>query len=538
MTLRNLVKYKELEQHCREIKGLHIRDLFENDPRRAAELSLDACGLFLDYSKNRVTGETMELLLGLARERRVEEERDRMFRGEKINETENRAVLHIALRNLSGNSVMVDGEDVMPGVMEVQEKMRKFCARVISGDWKGHTDKRIRNVVNIGIGGSDLGPAMAVQALSHYRNKVIRPFFVSNVDETHLVDTLAGLDPVETLFIIASKTFTTQETMMNAESSRKWLVKALGENSVARHFVAVSTNEAKVAEFGIDTANMFGFWDWVGGRYSVTSAIGLSVMLAVGPDNFDRLLAGFHSMDRHFAETPLKSNMPVILALLGFWYNNLLGCETHAIIPYSQHLSRFPAYFQQGDMESNGKGVDKDGRPVDYDTGPIIWGEPGTNGQHAFFQLIHQGTRIIPADFIGFANTTSREMNHHDALMANFFAQTQALAFGKDAETVRSEGISESLVPFRTFPGNRPTNTILAKTLTPEILGSLIALYEHKIFVQGVLWNVFSFDQWGVELGKVLAKRILPQLGSGKSTEGHDSSTNGLICWYNAGKKA
>ena len=521
-----------LRAHARELESVHLRDLFGGDPDRARRYSIEAGDLRLDYSKNRMTDRTLSLLLDLARDAGVAAERDAMFAGEPINRTENRAVLHVALRAPRDAVIPVDGRDVVPGVHAVLDRMGAFAARVRSGEWKGHTGRRIRSIVNIGIGGSDLGPAMATQALLSFSDRSLSVRFVSNIDATHLAETVRDLDPAETLFIVASKTFTTEETMTNANSARAWLIRSLGDSSaVARHFVAVSTHAGRVAEFGIDPAHMFEFWDWVGGRYSLCSAIGLPLMLAIGPDHFRDMLAGFHRMDRHFVEAPMESNMPVILALLGVWYNNVWGAQSHAILPYDQYLARFPAYFQQADMESNGKGIDRDGRPVDYQTGPVIWGEPGTNGQHAFYQLIHQGTKLIPCDFIGFARSRNPIGDHHDRLMANFFAQTEALAFGKTMDEVRSEGVPEARVPHKMFPGNRPTNTILAPELTPAVLGQLIALYEHKIFTQGILWNIHSFDQWGVELGKVLARRILPQLQS-ESALDHDASTNALIQWY------
>ena len=521
-----------LRAHARELESVHLRDLFGGDPDRARRYSIEAGDLRLDYSKNRMTDRTLSLLLDLARDAGVAAERDAMFAGEPINRTENRSVLHVALRAPRDAVIPVDGRDVVPGVHAVLDRMGAFAARVRSGEWKGHTGRRIRSIVNIGIGGSDLGPAMATQALLSFSDRSLSVRFVSNIDATHLAETVRDLDPAETLFIVASKTFTTEETMTNANSARAWLIRSLGDSSaVARHFVAVSTHAGRVAEFGIDPAHMFEFWDWVGGRYSLCSAIGLPLMLAIGPDHFRDMLAGFHRMDRHFVEAPMESNMPVILALLGVWYNNVWGAQSHAILPYDQYLARFPAYFQQADMESNGKGIDRDGRPVDYQTGPVIWGEPGTNGQHAFYQLIHQGTKLIPCDFIGFARSRNPIGDHHDRLMANFFAQTEALAFGKTMDEVRSEGVPEARVPHKMFPGNRPTNTILAPELTPAVLGQLIALYEHKIFTQGILWNIHSFDQWGVELGKVLARRILPQLQS-ESALDHDASTNALIQWY------
>ncbi len=513
-----------------------MRELFAEYPGRAEDFTLEVDGLILDYSKNRITSETMELLSVLAAQSGVAEARRAMFAGEKINETEDRAVLHVALRNRSNTPVLVEGRDVMPEVNRVLEHMTEFSQRVRSGDWKGHTGKRIRNIVNIGIGGSDLGPAMAVEALKPYADRSLNVCFVSNVDGTHVSETIRALDPAETLFVVCSKTFTTQETRTNAQSARAWLTSALGDDrAVARHFVAVSTNTAEVKAFGIDPENMFEFWDWVGGRYSMCSAIGLSLMLAIGPERFVEMLEGFHAMDRHFQEAPFDRNMPVLLAMIGIWYNNFFGAESHAVLPYDQYLHRFPAYLQQADMESNGKSIDREGRRVGYQTGPVIWGEPGTNGQHAFYQLLHQGTKLVPADFIGFARSHNPVGDHHAKLMANFFAQTEALAFGKTPEEVAAEGTPDALVPHRSFEGNRPSNTLLARQLTPYVLGQLIALYEHKIFVQGVIWNIYSFDQWGVELGKALAGKILPELSSssGKGLK-HDSSTNSLIARYRA----
>ena len=527
--------WKALESHYQKIRELHLRQLFADDPKRGERLTTEAVGLFLDYSKNRVTDETLKLLLQLAEECGLRERIDAMFRGEKINITENRAVLHVALRAPKGTSIVVDGEDVVPQVHAVLDKMAEFSNRIRSGTWKGHTGKSIRNVINIGIGGSDLGPVMAYEALKHYSERALNFRFVSNVDGTDFAEAVHDLDPAETLFIISSKTFTTLETMTNAHSARDWSLKGLGgdEKAVAKHFVAVSTNAAKVSEFGIDTANMFGFWDWVGGRYSMDSAIGLSTMLAVGPDNFRALLDGFHEMDEHFRTAPFEKNLPILLGLLALWYNDFFEAETVAVLPYEQYLKRFPAYLQQLTMESNGKHVTLEGTKVNYSTGPIYWGEPGTNGQHSFYQLIHQGTRLIPCDFIAFAETLNPLGRHHDMLLANVFAQTEALAFGKTPEEVKAEGTADWLVPHRVFEGNRPSNTILAQRLTPQILGKLIALYEHSVFTQGIVWDIDSFDQWGVELGKVLAQRIVPELES--STEPslkHDSSTNNLIRRY------
>ena len=528
-------QWQDLRQHHRQMASVHLRDLFRDDPGRAAAFSIEDCGLLLDYSKNRITAETIEKLVALAEGVGLKDAIERMFTGEKINVTEGRAVLHTALRNRSGDPIRVDGQDVMPDVNHVLEKMARFSHGIRSGQWKGHTGSRIRNVVNIGIGGSDLGPVMAYEALKPYADRDLRVRFVSNVDGTHLAEATRDLDPAETLFVVASKTFTTQETMTNARSARSWLLKALkDESAVAKHFVALSTNRQGVSDFGIDAeANMFEFWDFVGGRYSLPSAIGLPLMIAIGPENFFHMLDGYHAMDKHFRHTPFEKNMPVMLGLLGIWYNNFFGAASQAILPYDQYLSRFAAYFQQGDMESNGKSTTIDGRPVEWETGPVIWGEPGTNGQHAFYQLLHQGTKLIPADFIGFAKTHNPLGDHHVKLTANLFAQTEALAFGKTAQEVRAEGTPDELVPHKTFEGNRPTNTIMAERLDPATLGKLIALYEHKIFVQGIIWGINSFDQWGVELGKVLAKRILPELESETEPElNHDSSTNQLIRWF------
>jgi glucose-6-phosphate isomerase len=523
-----------LQTHYQQIKDLHLRQLFAEDPERAQRFTLEAAGLYFDYSKQRITSETIALLVQLAEQSGLAERIAAMFRGDKINITENRAVLHTALRAPRDATIVVDGVNVVPEVHAVLDRMTDFAERVRSGAWVGHTGLRIRNIVNIGIGGSDLGPVMAYQALRHYsdRNLVFR--FVSNVDGTDFAEATRDLNPAETLFIISSKTFTTLETMTNARSARDWLVGALGdEQAVAKHFVAVSTNAAEVSKFGIDTANMFEFWDWVGGRYSMLSAIGLSTMLAIGPDNFRNLLAGAHAIDRHFQTAPFDQNIPVLMGLLAVWYSNFFGAETIAVLPYDQYLARFPAYLQQLTMESNGKSVTLDGNQVDYQTGAIYWGEPGTNGQHSFYQLIHQGTRLIPCDFIGFARSLNPLGNHHDLLMANMFAQAEALAFGKTADEVRAEGTPDWLVPHRTFAGNRPSSTILAEQLTPAVLGALIALYEHSVFVQGIIWQIDSFDQWGVELGKVLAQRIIPELSS-ESALAHDTSTNALIARYRA----
>jgi glucose-6-phosphate isomerase len=538
--LERMPEWQALKDHYAEVRNVHMRDLFQADPLRGSTFTLEAAGLFLDYSKNRIVSGTLQRLLDLAEACNLREAIHAMFSGAPINETENRSVLHVALRNRSNDPVYVDGLDVMPGVNQVLDRMADFSRRVRKGEWKGATGRQIRHVVNIGIGGSDLGPYMAYEALKPFSERGMSFHFVSNVDGTHFAEQTFGLDPAETLFIVASKTFTTQETMTNALTAREWTLKALkDESAVAKHFVAVSTNADEVRKFGIDTANMFEFWDWVGGRYSLTSAIGLPLMLAIGPESVTDLLDGFHAMDRHFAMAPFDRNMPVILGLLGIWYNNFFGAQTCAVLPYDQYLHRFAAYLQQLDMESNGKSVDKGGRRVKYQTGPIVWGEPGTNGQHAFYQLIHQGTKLIPADFIGFCRSHHALGDHHDKLMANFFAQTEALAFGKTREEVLAEKTPRRLVPHKVFEGNKPTNTILANQLTPRILGALIALYEHKVFVQGAIWNVYSFDQWGVQLGKVLAGRILPELAAGSSAElKHDSSTNALIRRYRDGKRA
>jgi glucose-6-phosphate isomerase len=527
--------WKALQSHYEQVRGLQLRDIFAADPKRGERLTVEALGLLFDYSKNRVTDETIKLLIELARESGLQSRMDAMFRGDKINVTEKRAVLHVALRAPKGTSIVVDGENVVPEVHAVLDRMTAFSDRVRSGEWKGHTGKRIRNVINIGIGGSDLGPVMAYEALKHYSQRDLAFRFVSNVDGTDFAEAVIDLDPSETLFIVSSKTFTTLETITNAQSARAWLVGGLGgdETSVAKHFVAVSTNAEGVAKFGIDTANMFGFWDWVGGRYSMDSAIGLATMLAIGPDNFRDMLDGFHQMDEHFRTTPFERNLPVLLGLLGVWNTDFLGAPTVAVLPYEQYLKRFPAYLQQLTMESNGKHVTLAGAEVDYSTGPIYWGEPGTNGQHSFYQLIHQGTRLIPCDFIGFGNSLNPLGRHHDMLMANVFAQSEALAFGKTPEQVKAEGTPDWLVPHRVFEGNRPSNTILADRLTPSILGKLVALYEHCVFTQGTIWRINSFDQWGVELGKVLAQRIIPELESpGEPALKHDSSTNNLIRRY------
>jgi glucose-6-phosphate isomerase len=526
--------WKALEAHHQQVRGLHLRRLFADDSDRGSRLCVEGAGLYVDYSKNRITDETLRLLLRLADECGLRQRIDAMFRGDKINVTERRAVLHIALRAPRTASIVVDSQNVVPEVHEVLDRMADFSDRVRNGSWKGFTGKRIRNVVNVGIGGSDLGPVMAYEALRHYSDQAMTFRFVSNIDASDFVEATRDLDPAETLFIVSSKTFTTLETLTNARSARDWCVRALGdERAVARHFVAVSTNAAEVGKFGIDTANMFGFWDWVGGRYSYDSAIGLSLMIAIGAGHFREMLAGFHAIDEHFRTTPFEKNLPVLLALLGIWYNNFFGAQTIAILPYDHYLGRFSAYLQQLDMESNGKHVDLQGRQVDYQTGPIVWGTPGTNGQHAYYQLIHQGTKLIPADFIGFCQTLNPLGHHHDLLMANLFAQTEALAFGKTAEEVRADGVPDFQVAHRTFEGNHPTNTLLLDRLSPETLGKLVALYEHKVFVQGTIWNINSFDQWGVELGKVLAQRIAPELESQAEPRlEHDSSTNHLIRRY------
>jgi glucose-6-phosphate isomerase len=533
--------WQALKAHYEEIKGVHLRQLFADDPTRADRFTTESAGLFLDYSKNRITAKTIQLLLQLAQERGVGAKRDAMFRGEKINLTEKRAVLHVALRAPKGASIVVDGENVVPQVHAVLDKMTEFAHRVRSGAWQGHTGRRIKNVINIGIGGSDLGPVMAYEALRHYSERAMTFRFVSNVDGTDCAEAVQDLDPSETLFIVSSKTFTTLETMTNAHTARAWSLAGVGgdEKSVAKHFVAVSTNAKEVAKFGIDTANMFEFWDWVGGRYSMDSAIGLSTILAIGPDNFRALLDGFHQMDEHFRTAPFERNLPVLMGLLAIWYNNFFGAQTVAVLPYEQYLKRFPAYLQQLTMESNGKHVTLEGTEVNYQTGPIYWGEPGTNGQHSFYQLIHQGTRLIPCDFIAFGQPLNPLGRHHDMLLANVFAQTEALAFGKTPEEVKAEGTPDWLVPHRVFQGNRPSNTILADRLTPATLGKLVALYEHSVFTQGTIWSINSFDQWGVELGKALAQRIIPELESQEDPRlDHDSSTNTLIRRYRKLKEA
>jgi glucose-6-phosphate isomerase len=533
--LRKRPAWAALEQHYQTVKDVHLRQLFAEDRKRGDRLAVEAAGIYLDYSKNRITDETLTLLLRLAEESGLRDRIEAMFRGDNINVSENRAVLHVALRAPRGASIIHDGRNVVPEVHAVLDKMTDFAQRLRSGAWKGYTGKRLRNVINIGIGGSDLGPVMAYEALMHYRDRGMTFRFVSNVDGTDFAEAAHDLEPAETLFIVSSKTFTTLETMTNAHTARDWLLAGLNSEAaaIARHFVAVSTNALEVAKFGIDTANMFGFWDWVGGRYSMDSAIGLSTMLAIGPDGFRAMLNGFHEMDEHFRSAPFERNLPVLMGLLAIWYNNFFGAQTVAVLPYQQYLKRFPAYLQQLTMESNGKHVTGNGINVDYDTGPIYWGEPGTNGQHSFYQLIHQGTRLIPCDFIAFARSLNPLGRHHDILLANVFAQAEALAFGKKAEHVKAEGTPDWLVPHRLFTGNRPSNTLLLDTLTPEALGKLVALYEHSVFTQGTIWQIDSFDQWGVELGKALAQQIVPQLESvSESQLKHDSSTNALIRRY------
>lgn len=527
--------WTDLEIHHRKVRGLHLRDLFAADPKRGERLTAEALSIFLDYSKNRITDETLNILIQLAEESGLRAQIEAMFRGERINITENRSVLHVALRAPKGRSIVVDGENIVPRVHTVLAKMNGFCNRVRSGEWRGFTGRRIRNIVNIGIGGSDLGPVMAYEALRHYSEHAMTFRFVSNIDGTDLVEAVRDLDPSETLFIVASKTFTTLETMTNARTARSWSLAAFGndEHSIARHFVAVSTNATEVAKFGIDTANMFEFWDWVGGRYSMCSAIGLSTMLAIGSDNFQAMLHGFHQMDEHFRTAPFEHNLPVLMGLISLWNNNFFGAQTTAVLPYEQYLKRFPAYLQQLAMESNGKHVTLDGGKVHYQTAPIYWGEPGTNGQHSFYQLIHQGTRLIPCDLIAFVRPLNPLGRHHEILLANIFAQAEALAFGKTADEVKAEGTPDWLVPHRIFEGNRPSNMIIAEQLTPETLGKLVALYEHSVFTQGAIWSIDPFDQWGVELGKVLAQRIIPELESEAQPKlKHDSSTNNLIRRY------
>ena len=533
--LRKRPAWALLEKHYQKLKSAHLRRLFADDPRRGERLAVEAASVYLDYSKNRITDETLQLLLQLANESGLRDRIDAMFRGDNINVSENRAVLHVALRAPRGATIIHDGRNVVPDVHAVLDRMADFSRRVRRGDWKGHTGKRIRNVINIGIGGSDLGPVMAYEVLKRYSDRSMTFRFVSNVDGTDFAEAVRDLDPSETLFIVSSKTFTTLETMTNARTAREWLLDGMkGElGAIAKHFVAVSTNAKDVAKFGVDTANMFGFWDWVGGRYSMDSAIGLSTMLAVGPDNFRAMLGGFHEMDEHFRTAPFARNLPVLMGLIGIWYNDFFGAQTVAVLPYEQYLKRFPAYLQQLTMESNGKHVTLDGVRVDYDTGPIFWGEPGTNGQHSFYQLIHQGTRLIPCDFIAFARPLNTLGRHHDMLIANVFAQTEALAFGKTADQVKAEGTPDWLVPHRLFEGNRPSNTIMLDALTPAALGKLVALYEHLVFTQGTIWQIDSFDQWGVELGKALAQRIIPELESATAPKlEHDSSTNALIRRY------
>jgi glucose-6-phosphate isomerase len=537
--LKQLPAWKALEAHATALKSTHLRQLFADDATRGERLNAEAAGIFLDYSKHRITGETLKLFAQLADESGLKARIDAMFRGDKINITENRAVLHVALRAPKTESILVDGKDVVPGVHEVLDKMAAFADSIRSGKWLGFTDKPIKNIVNIGIGGSDLGPVMAYEALRHYSDRDLTLRFVSNVDGTDFFEATHDLDQEETLFIISSKTFTTLETMTNAHSARTWSLAKLHEHAaVAKHFVAVSTNAAEVSKFGIDTANMFGFWDWVGGRYSMDSAIGLSTMIAIGPDNYRALLAGFHEMDEHFRTAPFEKNLPMLMGMLSIWYNDFFDAQTVAVLPYDQYLKRFPAYLQQLTMESNGKHVTLDGRVVDYQTGPIFWGEPGTNGQHSFYQLIHQGTKLIPCDFIGFFKSLNPLGRHHDLLMSNVFAQAEALAFGKTAEELKAEGIADWLIPHKTFEGNRPSSVILAEKMTPETLGKLVALYEHSVFVQGAIWQIDSFDQWGVELGKVLAVRIIPELESEADPElKHDSSTNALIKRYRSHRR-
>jgi glucose-6-phosphate isomerase len=534
VNITETTQWKKLKDHYRKIKELHLRELFAADKKRAEKFTLIEDDICFDFSKNRVTEETLQLLIQLAVSRNLKQEIQRMFNGEKINRTEDRAVLHIALRNPGKQPIFVDGQDVMPAIFAVLEKMKKVSEEIRRGDWKGFSGKPIKNIVNIGIGGSDLGPRMATEALKYYSDRGLKVYFVSNVDGTDIKETLRELFPGETLFIVASKMFNTLETITNAFTAKEWLLSHFkSEKAISKHFLAISTNKKAVVEFGIDPENMLEFWDWVGGRYSLTSAIGLPIMISIGYDRFMELLKGFHHMDNHFRNTPFEKNIPVIMALLGTWYRNFFNARTQAIFPYDQYLSRFPAYFQQGDMESNGKSVDRDGAAVNYQTGPIIWGEPGTNGQHAFFQLIHQGTSLIPCDFIGFVQSLNPIGDHHKKLMANFFAQTEALAFGKTREELEKENVPDWLIPYRTFEGNRPTNTILIKKLTPFTLGQLIGMYEHKIFTQGVIWNIYSFDQWGVELGKTLAKKIIPELDKNHTAPpDHDSSTNSLISFF------
>ncbi len=537
MTQKKLIETREWEKlgsHYIEIKNLHLRDLFRSDKDRGRRFTILYGDIYFDYSKNRITETTIQYLINLARSRHLKDEVEKMFTGQKINRTENRAALHTALRNLSKSPILYDGKDVVPEVFTVIEKMKETSEKIRNGEWRGFSGKQIKNIVNIGIGGSDLGPRMVTEALKYYSRRDLNLFFISNVDGTDVVETLQTINPEETLFIIASKTFNTLETMTNARTAREWVCSHFkSEKATVKHFLALSTNKNAVTDFGIDSDNMFEFWDWVGGRYSLTSAIGFSIMAAIGYDHFLELLKGFHAMDNHFRHTPFEKNIPVIMGLLGIWYNNFFNAQTHAVIPYDHYLFRFPAYLQQVDMESNGKQVDRQGNAVDYQTGPIIWGEPGTNGQHAFFQLIHQGTKLIPCDFIGFVESLNPLGDHHRKLMANFFAQTKALAYGKTKEELIKEKVPEHLIPYRTFEGNRPTNTILLKKLTPFTLGLLIAMYEHKVFTQGVIWNIHSFDQWGVELGKNLAKKLIPELDENyKNPLNHDSSTNALVEFF------
>ncbi len=534
MKTSELPEWASLEEHYQEIQSVSLSEFFRNDPDRVEKMTFEDAGLYLDFSKNRVTQKTLELLLKLAEAQELKKEIDNMFSGERINKTENRAVLHVALRNCSNTPFLLEGKDVMPGINEILKKMENLSEKISSGEWKGFSGKKIRNIINIGIGGSDLGPVMVYEGLKHYSNRELTLRYISNIDATHFAEQLKGLNPEETLFIIASKTFTTQETMTNAESARTWLLNAAKTDlAVKHHFVALSTNLEKVKAFGIAPDNMLEFWDWVGGRYSLTSAIGFSLMIVLGIENFHRLRAGFHKMDVHFQKTPFERNLPVLMGLIGIWYNNFFKTQTQAVLPYNQYLHRFSAYLQQCDMESNGKSVDRDGFEVDYQTGSVIWGEPGTNGQHAFYQLIHQGTKLIPCDFIGFAKSLNPIGDHHQKLMANFFAQQEALAFGKSRSDLEREKTPHELIPFKLFEGNRPSTCIMSQKLTPEVLGSLIALYEHKIFVQGIIWNIFSFDQWGVELGKQLATRILPELKEKDETcLAHDLSTNNLIKYW------
>ncbi len=535
--LTEMDEWKRLSDNYQKVKDIHLRELFGNDPERGKKMIISDADILFDYSKNRITNDTVDLLIDLAEKCGLGEEIEAMFTGEKINETENRAVLHTALRNRSGKPVYADGKDVMPDVERVLEKMRITSERIRGFNWIGYSGKPVKNIINIGIGGSDLGPVMVCEALKYYSQRDINVKFVSNVDGSHMIETLKGVNAEETLFIVASKTFTTQETMTNAKTARKWLVdKAGDEKAVAKHFLALSTNRSEVEKFGIDIDNMFEFWDWVGGRYSLTSAIGLSIMISIGYDNFIKLLDGFHSMDVHFRTKTFRENIPVMMALLGIWYNNFFNAVTYAILPYEQYLHRFAAYLQQGDMESNGKSATRDGKKITYNTGPVIWGEPGTNGQHAFYQLIHQGTQLIPADLIGYIKALNSDTDHHDILLSNMIAQAEAFAFGKTSEEVKSDGVPDNLVPFKTFDGNRPVNSILIEKLTPESLGRLIAMYEHKIFVQGIIWNIYSFDQWGVELGKVLAGRIQKEFASGEISPLHDSSTINLINYYRSRK--